>query len=138
MFCMACGSELPDDANFCLKCGRPQRGGVTLEKAALTRYEICEIRSIMLKRAGTFSGPLCQFQAMTGGPDGRQAVLKSETFRGLPEFEEKRAKPALDGLITELTRDGWEFDGSYDGWYWAIPFKRPLAARTESRFSRRD
>ena len=24
MFCMNCGKELPDDARFCLQCGRPQ------------------------------------------------------------------------------------------------------------------
>ncbi len=25
MFCVNCGNELPDDANFCLKCGKPQQ-----------------------------------------------------------------------------------------------------------------
>src|SRR5437868_5322663 len=23
MYCMNCGKELPDDANFCLRCGKP-------------------------------------------------------------------------------------------------------------------
>src|SRR5947209_4402220 len=31
MFCVNCGKELPDDANFCLACGKPQRS--TLQQA---------------------------------------------------------------------------------------------------------
>lgn len=29
MYCKKCGQQLPDDANFCLKCGTPQRAGMT-------------------------------------------------------------------------------------------------------------
>jgi hypothetical protein len=27
MFCVNCGTQLPDDANFCLKCGKAQANG---------------------------------------------------------------------------------------------------------------
>jgi ribosomal protein L40E len=28
VFCVSCGIQLPDDANYCLKCGRPQKDGL--------------------------------------------------------------------------------------------------------------
>ncbi len=27
MFCISCGKTIPDDANFCAYCGKPQKGG---------------------------------------------------------------------------------------------------------------
>ncbi len=56
MFGLKCGTALPDDANFCLKCGTPQRTGVQVEP---TQWETCEITYEMTQQAGIFSGDRC-------------------------------------------------------------------------------
>jgi len=40
VFCTDCGAELPDEANFCWKCGKPQREGPGTEEP---RWEVCQI-----------------------------------------------------------------------------------------------
>ena len=41
MFCSTCGTELPDEANFCWKCGQPVKESVS--RAVPAQYEFCEI-----------------------------------------------------------------------------------------------
>jgi large subunit ribosomal protein L7/L12 len=37
MYCIHCGTNLPDDANFCSKCGKPQKQETPIEKS---RYDV--------------------------------------------------------------------------------------------------
>ena len=45
MFCSSCGTELPDDASFCLKCGRPQKQSAT-RSSPTTEYEFCTLQIV--------------------------------------------------------------------------------------------
>ena len=40
MFCKYCGSEIPDDAGFCPKCGKSLTGGFTQQQNASGQNEI--------------------------------------------------------------------------------------------------
>lgn len=40
MYCAKCGQQLPDDANFCLKCGAPQKAGVSATSVAPVEREL--------------------------------------------------------------------------------------------------
>jgi predicted amidophosphoribosyltransferase len=39
IYCSHCGKELPDDASFCMKCGKPLKGGVVSPQTPLMRWE---------------------------------------------------------------------------------------------------
>lgn len=43
IFCMNCGNELPDDANFCLKCGKPVGNVAKSTPQTEPKWEYCEI-----------------------------------------------------------------------------------------------
>ena len=42
MFCGKCGTELPEEANFCWKCGQPVKTA-TVKPATQVLYEYCRI-----------------------------------------------------------------------------------------------
>ena len=45
MFCRSCGTELPDDANFCLKCGvRVHTGKIAVPERTLSSSEVDHLR----------------------------------------------------------------------------------------------
>jgi hypothetical protein len=50
MFCMNCGVELPDNASFCLKCGKPQQTTDVVQPCAETQghWEIKEFSEPIL------------------------------------------------------------------------------------------
>jgi hypothetical protein len=105
MFCNDCGTELPDEANFCWKCGKPQREDIRVERP---RWEICEI---------TYPSPwvfLCwghKFWADAIGPQGRYNAGDSPTFstrRGGPYASSQEAVNAHNALIKKLFEDGWD------------------------------
>src|SRR5256885_12810356 len=77
MYCGNCGKELPNDANFCLKCGKPQ--GATVQ-AEVPFWEMCEIY-FFDKPKGFFSSA-GQFWAEAIGPKGRYNAGASEPLKG--------------------------------------------------------
>jgi|688.fasta_scaffold309282_2 hypothetical protein len=133
MFCSNCGTQLPNDANFCLKCGQRLRAVASPQ----TVYEICEVRLDRVEPNGCilaiFQQFYCYFKAeVIGG--GRRVIARTsdmkystrwldgskwgdaDYFDAVEEREEYRA--AVDSLIGELTKEDWQLlpePGKY--WY---------------------
>ena len=130
IFCMNCGHELPDDANFCFKCGKPLKS--TIQSAQPdARWEYCEI----VCKVGGFSGLKSYFVAQGTGSHGLYIAARStKTFYGIdntggdyPDTHawggEKKAKAALDEMISLLSADGWELTGEKGEW-WEYKYRR--------------
>ena len=83
MFCMGCGTELPDDANFCLKCGRPQRGGAVPQSTGPLRLETCEIKYRSLNVPIMFGSPTMEWWGSSIGPSGQYDAGQSASFSGV-------------------------------------------------------
>jgi hypothetical protein len=114
MFCGNCGKELPNDANFCLKCGKPQ--GTTVQAEA-PFWEMCEIY-FFAKSKGLFSS-VGYFWTEAIGPKGKYNAGQSESligtgvsvdvFDNVTEYgDTKKLHEALHKLIQRLTSEGWE------------------------------
>ena len=57
MFCMNCGTQLPENAKFCFKCGTPQKylGQVEAPKQIEEpRWDICQIECHATEKNGLF------------------------------------------------------------------------------------
>jgi len=136
MFCIDCGTELPDEANFCWKCGKPQRQDVQSDETDWEpEWETCEI--IYSKVEDNFVlGPKLRFVAKATGPKGVYIAGKSPEFRGryqrdllvgigvikpdtsIPaSLKDKGANEALANLINMLVKEGWESTGKGLVWY---------------------
>jgi hypothetical protein len=112
MFCANCGTRLPDDASFCVKCGKPQRPGAQpLQQQP--QWERCQIEWDDL---GGFLTRSARFWADAIGPKGSYNAGTSREF-GLSFFEGHDPRPepydknhvaALTELVGKLVREGWE------------------------------
>jgi hypothetical protein len=51
MYCGSCGQELPDDANFCLRCGAPQQS--ESERSSLSGDVERELRQYVIDKKST-------------------------------------------------------------------------------------
>ncbi len=125
MFCKNCGAQLPDEASFCWKCGKPQKQGVEEPK-----WEICEVRRSLDKRVGwsLMSGETYNwsFWAEAVGPNGIYNAGGSQAFvRGLGKPDDRPAelRKILDSLIDKLVKDGWEPLLREEDWY-SFSFRR--------------
>lgn len=131
IYCIHCGTQLPDSASFCLKCGKSVKGTAMATAQAESRWEYCEI---VCKEAG-FLGSKSYFAAQAVGSKGRyEAARSTKTIRTVPAYEgvtldthswgsEKKAKEALDEIMAMLTTDGWELTGEKGEW-WEYKYRR--------------
>ncbi len=115
MFCVKCGQQLPDDANFCLKCGTPLKAE---NRQADIRWETCEIK-ISHVEVG-FWNHQWQVWAEAIGPEGRYSAAESAKFKvpqtvgdtqeqsGFVIPRDRFIRPHFDKLIDRLVNDGWE------------------------------
>jgi hypothetical protein len=110
VYCASCGTHLPDDANYCLKCGRPQREEV---KGTAFRWETCTIDIAYTKRG--FLTQKVKLWADATGPRGSYRVAESPDFEpyfGQPLWDEKaqhsKVQQPLNELISKLLSEGWE------------------------------
>jgi hypothetical protein len=114
MFCGNCGTQIPDEANFCWKCGKSVTEGVTTE-AAEVRWESAEIgyehvspKSALDYFLNKYHG---YFTAKAIGLNGVYDAGKTPTFitpRGEPDSHDYEAVQSVNNLIAQLARDGWE------------------------------
>jgi hypothetical protein len=123
MFCTNCRTELPDDANFCSNCGRPQREDVGLAEPQWETWEIV-FRQVRHRFLHT---PTLQFWAKAIGPDGTYSVGESPEFDSnyYPESNGKYDAGANDVLVKHLTSEGWQPVGRGEYWY-AHRFRRTI------------
>ncbi len=111
MFCVACGTQLPDEANFCLKCGKPQKADVRAPEPA-PKYETCEIKFEVVKEAlfGVGDDDL-RFWAEALGPQGIYNAGESPVFKGTGGWagpSKDQGLSALNALLQKLGGDGWD------------------------------
>jgi hypothetical protein len=115
MFCTRCGIQLPEEANFCWKCGTSIGG--TVAAPSSVAYEFCQIaresaggnRDRWSARVGSqVIGASRVFQADLGTFD---AMLVPLTWGGDSKIKHRLAterQQALLELISALTAKGWE------------------------------
>jgi hypothetical protein len=76
---MQCGKELPDDANFCLKCGKPLKEVARSATQSEPQWEYCEIDC----KEGGFMRFKSYFVVNAVGGRGVYVAVKSTTvFNG--------------------------------------------------------
>jgi hypothetical protein len=110
MRCPACGTELPDVANFCFHCGARQH---PVARPAASEYEECDLRFVN-RLYGVY------YEAR----QGRAVIARSAD--GLSTRRE-----AHENLVARLRAQGWEPDPEQvdEGGYVAR-LRRRLAARS--------
>jgi len=107
MLCPHCATELPDDANYCLHCGRAQGDGQAAPWAA------CEI--LCARQEGVLS--TCRFWARAVGPQGVFCAGSSPAWVAeFPDAEDPQAWTAHRVLVQQLLAAGWRYAGR--GWRW--------------------
>jgi hypothetical protein len=117
MYCLNCGTQLPDEANFCWKCGKPVKPVNTQDNQHENQVETCEI--IFEER---FSIPNNQFRfiAQAISPKGRYVAAVSSwwgQFNGPPDSRNKQAVANLDYLVRKLGEAGWQSIPNGTAWY---------------------
>jgi hypothetical protein len=134
MYCHQCGQKLPDEANFCLRCGRPQRPDLTIPHESEPVWETCEIDWEQWKDH-FFGGPEGVFWAEALGRDGRYRAATSAPFQapqgpvtigGNQRYVPLReaAQAALDAFIRHLLRGGWQPTGGRGDYWFSLRFRR--------------
>jgi hypothetical protein len=118
MFCMNCGKELPPDAQFYSKCGKPIGGA---ESQEATRWETCEI-------IYTLEHSRVKLWARAVGANGEYNAGESPTWSsmGAPVRTSQIDRTAHKDLVDKLVRDGWQHVGTVGEWY-NDRFRRPVA-----------
>ena len=119
MYCPKCGKALPDDADFCLKCGAPQRAGGNAA-AHDTPWETCEIHAEKLENGRTT--PHWRFVVEADGPGGRRTLVESGAFASTSvdlasATEGTGYKEEMDLLFRTLAGEGWEPLPRGNAWY---------------------
>jgi hypothetical protein len=135
MYCINCGTQLPDEANFCLNCGKPQKAETRPDEIKL---ETCEIVWEWVSR-GTFGmgATKMTFRAKAIGPNGTYFAGTSEVFSGQqdgPNSGEQNQVAALDNFINKLTQDGWQQSTRGLDWF-SYRFQRQTKIRTGSNIN---
>jgi hypothetical protein len=121
MYCGKCGTELPEEASFCLKCGKSQKPDVV---SVELKYETCEI-------TWTASGVIFRksyFWAKAIGSKGIYDAGKSNIFltsSGVgPDIGYKDVVAAHTALVNNLVGDGWGPTGDRGNAWYSLRFQR--------------
>lgn len=122
MYCAYDGTSHADDAQFCVKCGRPLRGeaGPTHQPRPM-RVETCMIRARDGSKWNT--GKMFEFYAEAMSPKGGRFVAGVSKNFGCDRWgnltaDNKDGQRALNDLIQKLMADGWKPTGSVgQSWY---------------------
>ena len=135
IYCMQCGKELPDDANFCLKCGKPVGNAAKLTPQPEPQWEYCEIVYAELQAGGILQREKIQFWAKAIGPRGEYTAAEApEVYADQAGWgrisssgrTQSAYLPALNALLTQLSREGWEsLPNKGVSWY-SYKFRRKL------------
>lgn len=118
MFCYKCGTQLPNEAEFCWKCGKPQ---TAQSQGDEPRWETCEI----VWQKG--------FVVEAIGPAGKyspaEAAITSGSQSNDLDVSEHRA------LVSRLTEEGWEPTGDRGEGWWNNRFRRRVSEKTGQSYA---
>jgi len=111
MFCSNCATQLPDEADFCWKCGKPQK-----QAAEEPKWETCEVKlaADQKGRMNWWNGSSryrWQFWAEAIGLKGRYNAGESEYLTALDDEvgpQNPKVVKLMDSVIDKLLKDGWE------------------------------
>jgi hypothetical protein len=90
--CIYCGAGLPNDANYCFKCGKPLKGDSTTSKSDSSQIEYKQVYFDWSNKA--------EINFITGNSVEQQ--VESTAVQRI----EDELRPYLD--------EGWALDGSFD------------------------
>lgn len=133
-YCAECGTQLPDDANFCTKCGKPQAAPPgeaapasppDLATGEAGEWEECEITAVMAgeRWSPVFPSEMIKFAAQaTGEGDGRTIRESPPVKAGLADYYQANKAnkfhiKAVEELAAALAADGWERAGKGEAWF---------------------
>ena len=103
MHCPHCAAELPEDARYCLRCGRN----------LAAPWATCEILCAREERVLI----TCRFWARVLRPDGLFSAGSSPTWVAeFPACGDPEAQAAHAALVRQLLTAGWRHVGR--GWRW--------------------
>ena len=136
MFCIHCGTQIPDESVFCPKCGKPQKQDIQSNKSVEPEpsWEVCEI--MYGKRHAGFQGPMFWFYAEVLGSKGLTTIGKTRELHGgsqffeFPKSSDKMAVDIHTKLVNELLFDGWEPVTERGLTWWSYRFKRKATLKT--------
>jgi len=141
MFCSDCGTELPEEASFCWKCGKRQQSRDEADSQQQTQWEVCEIvyeartrpfpASVVMSRV---TSPQVRLWVQAIGPNGRYTAARSEVWcvsyspESGPNSKDRKTIRELDQLIQTLVANGWEPTSEKGGGWFSHRFRRRLVA----------
>jgi zinc ribbon protein len=156
MYCKKCGKPIPDDSDFCNKCGAPQRVGLSAATTE-TSWETGRIRCKAIKEGRFFFGRYrsnfkCMFVLEAIGPKGSYTAETSPEFeyywadnpssdgeysQAIPFYvfvkEYEGLRQVFDGFVAQITTAGWEpvpRQDSYKLWSGELSLKGRIRARS--------
>jgi zinc-ribbon domain len=133
MYCQNCGTQIPDGANYCHKCGKAQKLELPTDDV---QWETCEINvadtnKVNESMVGALLSPLISityhFEANALGPNGSYIAGKSKSFKGHPHTPNQEKRQLFNFLVAELLQDGWEpvqSQASNPARWWEREFRR--------------
>jgi ribosomal protein L7/L12 len=128
MFCSNCGTQIPDEANFCWKCGKPQNKDIETYQEA--KWENCEI--LWNETWTSFTGNNTGFfSAEAINPYGKYRARRTKEFKlGIgghsPSTDRRDQWNIHKAFVEQLLQDGWQATGDRGEAWWAIRFKRQV------------
>jgi hypothetical protein len=136
MFCIFCGTQLPDGAGFCSKCGKPQQQGIQNNIPAQLEptWEVCEI--MFDKRNAGIGGQVYWFYAEVLGSKGLSTIGKTEELHvgshyfDFPKSSDRMAIDIHTKLVNNLLTEGWEPVTERGISWWSYRFRRRVGLIT--------
>ena len=134
MECKNCGTLLPDEANFCLSCGRRQADEAAGEQTA---WETCTIDFSVETKSDRFTPPKIKFVALAENLYGKYIASRSPVINGERSYElefpavhddtdREAAEETLKNLENELEKKRWKKIGTWGHRYWQLRFRREM------------
>jgi ribosomal protein L40E len=141
LFCYRCGTQLPDQANYCWKCGNPRKEGT---QAKSPEWETCTITYEAVRNnkfLGSHSGQARWWAKATRPREsyraGESPIFYASVEKGVVEIPYSNpgfsahltyidTLKVLDVLTNKLIADGWEPTGTYGASYWKRQYRRRI------------
>jgi len=135
VICPSCATQLPDDADFCLRCGQPQQA-----QPAPGNWDACIIACALVDDAHLFASWLSsrqwyrsaryKFIAEASGPAGTYLAGESPVFETRPDVTphqgDQAAVAAHHALFRSLIEAGWQPANQRGKEWYGQQFRRPV------------